>query len=199
MRKDNLSSNEITEGSPPKIWRFEFLEDDSEFFRYLEETMADYANKHMEKIFSNQLLQKEITFLILYQAMYLMLKLWTNIWENWLQSRKTTFATAKISYKQTAMEAEKEVPMGSEDESNLEEILSFFDHIILLLGQAMNTCSYFRRFNILMALLGDKKRTEAMLMNNASAFAEAKYVVWTQKWRGCSEAPKLKVKIKGTI
>ena len=79
------------------------------------------------------------------------------------------------------MEAEKEASMGSEDESNLEEILSFFDHIILLLGQAMNTCSHFRRFNILMALLGDKKRTEAMLMNNASAFAEAKYVVWTQK------------------
>ena len=73
------------------------------------------------------------------------------------------------------MKAEKEVfGGGSEDESSLADILSLFDQVILLLDQAMNTCSYICRFNILMAFLGDKKETEAILKDNASAFTEAK-------------------------
>lgn len=51
-------------------------------------------------------------------------------------------------------EAEKEAS-GSEKESSLAEILSLFDQVILILGQAMNRCSYIRRFNILMAFFDE--------------------------------------------
>ena len=37
------------------------------------------------------------------------------------------------------------------------------DHVILLLGQAINTCAYIRIFNILMSLMRDKKKAEMML------------------------------------
>ena len=68
--KDKPSSNENFEESHPKRGRFELLVDDSEFFWYLEESKVDCANKYMEKFVSNWVLQKEITFLIMYQEMY---------------------------------------------------------------------------------------------------------------------------------
>lgn len=70
MGNDKPSSNENFEESHPKRGRFELLVDDSEFFWYLEESKVDCANKYMEKFVSNWVLQKEITFLIMYQEMY---------------------------------------------------------------------------------------------------------------------------------
>ena len=56
MGKYNPSSNENTNW--PKKRRFELVENDSEFSWYLEESMADYANKRIENFFSDQVLQK---------------------------------------------------------------------------------------------------------------------------------------------
>ena len=51
----------------------------------------------------------------------------------------------------TAMEAEKESYLAEEGETNpLFEMSKLFD-------QVMNSCSYIRRFNVLMSFLGDKK------------------------------------------
>ena len=71
----------------------------------------------------------------------------------------------------TAMEAEKESYLADEEETNpLFEMSKLFDQVILFLGQAMNSCSYIRRFNVLMSFVGDKKRVESMCKDNATAF-----------------------------
>ena len=50
----------------------------------------------------------------------------------------------------TAMEAEKESYIADEGETNpLFEMSKLFDQVILLLGQAMNSCSYIMCFNFL--------------------------------------------------
>ena len=48
-----------------------------------------------------------------------------------------------------------------------------FDQVILLPGQAMNSCSYIWRFNVLMSFVGDKKRVESMLKDSATTFSDA--------------------------
>ena len=57
-----------------------------------------------------------------------------------------------------------------------------FDQVILFLGQAMNSCSYIRRFNILMSFLGDKKRVESMLQDNAAVFSDAWNMLFGSKY-----------------
>ena len=57
------------------------------------------------------------------------------------------------------MEAEKEPYLADEGETNpVFEMLKHFDQVILLLRQAMNSCSYIRCFNALIFFVGDKKR-----------------------------------------
>lgn len=53
--------------------------------------------------------------------------------------------------------------MFSEDENSLVKSLSVFDQKILLLGQFINTCSYFRRLNNLSVSLDEMKQTVVML------------------------------------
>ena len=73
----------------------------------------------------------------------------------------------------TAMAAEEESYLAEEGETNpLFEMSKLFDQVFLLLGQAMNSCSYFRRFNVLMSFVGDKKRVKSMLKYNAAAFTD---------------------------
>ena len=57
-----------------------------------------------------------------------------------------------------------------------------FDQVVLLLGQAMNSCSYIRRFNVLMSFVGDKKRVESMLKDNATAFSDAGNMLFGSKY-----------------
>ena len=57
-----------------------------------------------------------------------------------------------------------------------------FDQVILFLGQAMNSCSYIRRFNVLMSFVGDKKRVESMLKDNATAFSDAGNMLFGSKY-----------------
>ena len=57
------------------------------------------------------------------------------------------------------MEPEKESHLGDEGDTNpLFEMSKLFDQVILLLGQAMNSCFYVRRFNVLLSFVGDKER-----------------------------------------
>ena len=47
-----------------------------------------------------------------------------------------------------------------------------FDQTVIVLGQAMNTCAYTRRFNILMEFFGDKLKVENLLRNSRASNAE---------------------------
>ena len=57
-----------------------------------------------------------------------------------------------------------------------------FDQVILLLKQVVNSCSYIRRFNVLMSFVGDKKRVESMLKDNATTFLEAENMLFGLKY-----------------
>ena len=60
----------------------------------------------------------------------------------------------------TAVETEKESCVADEGKTNhLLEMSNIFDQVILLLKQAMNSCSYSRRFNVLMLFFEDKKKS----------------------------------------
>ena len=81
------------------------------------------------------------------------------------------------------MEAEKESYLAKEGETNpLFEMSKLFDQVVLLLGQAINSCSYIRRFNVLMSFVGDKKRVESMLKDNATAFWDAGNMLFGSKY-----------------
>ena len=83
----------------------------------------------------------------------------------------------------TAMEAEKESYLAEEGEANpLFEMSKLFDQVVLLLGQAMNSCSYIRHFNVLMSFVVDKKRVESMLKDNATAFSDAGNMLFGSKY-----------------
>ena len=62
------------------------------------------------------------------------------------------------------------------------EISKLFDQVILLLVQTMDSCFYVRRFNVLMAFAGDKKRVESMLKDNTAASPEAKNMLFGPKY-----------------
>ena len=57
-----------------------------------------------------------------------------------------------------------------------------FYHVILLFGQAMNSRSYIRRFNILRSFVGDKKRVESMLKDNSKALSDAENMLFGSKY-----------------
>ena len=57
-----------------------------------------------------------------------------------------------------------------------------FDQVILLLRQAMNSCSYIRHFNVLMSFVGDKKRIDSMLKDSTTAFSEAENMLFGSKY-----------------
>ena len=48
--------------------------------------------------------------------------------------------------------------------------------------EAMNTCSFIRRFNFLMTFVGDKKRVESMLKDNATVFSNAENMLFGPKY-----------------
>ena len=62
------------------------------------------------------------------------------------------------------------------------EMSKLFDRVILLLRQAMNSCSYIRHFNFLMFFVGDKKRVESMLKDSATAFTDAENILFGPKY-----------------
>ena len=88
--------------------------------------------------------------------------------------QRIAFVYGPLTKMWTAIEPEKESLVADEWETNpLFEILKLFYKVILLLGQAMDSCSYIKRFNVLMAFVGDKKRVESMFKDNATAFSNA--------------------------
>ena len=73
--------------------------------------------------------------------------------------QRIAFVYGSLTKIWTAMEAEKESHLGDEGDTNpLFEMSKLFDQVILLLGQAMNSCFYVRRFNVLLSFVGDKER-----------------------------------------
>ena len=77
-----------------------------------------------------------------------------------------------------AKEAEKESYVADERETTrhpttLLKISYLFDHVVLLLGQAMKSCLCIRHFNVLMSFVGDKKRAESVLKHNATEYTGA--------------------------
>ena len=84
----------------------------------------------------------------------------------------------------TSMEAEKVSYVADKGETNLlSEMSKLFDQVVLLLEPAMISCSYIRRFNVLMSFVGDKKRVESMLKDNATAFLEAENMLFGPRLR----------------
>ena len=104
--------------------------------------------------------------------------------------QRITFVYGSLINIWTAMEAEKESYLADEGENNpLFEMSKHFDQVNLLLGQAMNSCSYIWRFNVLMSFFGDNKRVESMLKDKATAFLDAGYMVFGSKYEELVEKP----------
>ena len=117
--------------------------------------------------------------LILCQAILWMLKFWTYIWDNCSQNVKSNCISQDKQLKTlpqqknlvygtlsricVAIKSAREASMFSENENGLVKFFSVFDQKILLLGQFINTCSYFRRLNNLLVSLDEMKQTVVML------------------------------------
>ena len=75
-----------------------------------------------------------------------------------------------------ALEMEKESMVVSGENLNEEhpsaEISRLLDQGLILLEQSVNNCTYIRRFNIIMALLNDKKKVETVIKENSLAFID---------------------------
>ena len=56
------------------------------------------------------------------------------------------------------------------------------DQVVLLLGQAVNTCVYIRRFNILMSFISDKEKVKIMLKENAEASRDNEKILFGPKF-----------------
>ena len=46
----------------------------------------------------------------------------------------------------------------------------------------MNSCSYIRRFNVLMSFVGYKKRVESVLKDNATGISDAENMIFGPKY-----------------
>ena len=58
------------------------------------------------------------------------------------------------------------------EEHPLHEISRLLDQVLIFLGQSVNTCTYVRQFNILMASVNDKKKVEKMIKENSHVFID---------------------------
>ena len=87
--------------------------------------------------------------------------------------QRIAFVYGNLAKIWTAMEAEEPYIADKGETNPLFEMTKLFDQVILLLGQGMNTCFYIRHFNVLISFVGDKKSTESMLKDNATAFSDA--------------------------
>ena len=57
-----------------------------------------------------------------------------------------------------------------------------FDEVILLPVQDINSCSYISRFNALISFVGDNKRVESMIKDNAPVFSDAENMLFGPKY-----------------
>ena len=56
------------------------------------------------------------------------------------------------------------------------------DQSMKLLGQAVNTCSYIKRFKVLILFVSGKNRVEMMLIENADAFRENEQILFRSEF-----------------
>ena len=59
------------------------------------------------------------------------------------------------------------------------------DQVILLLDQAVNTCTYIKRINALMSFMSDTKKVGIMLKENAEVFKDNEKTLFGQKFEEC--------------
>ena len=196
----NDPSDVVSEGPTKKKGRFEPTETSTECSWNLDPTLTEYANKYMDNFVSNQtsvneimsfnpvpqnlkrrkILDPYLTELLTEQDKYICLnqdKPFGNL------QQRIAFVYGHLTKIWTAMEAEKESYLADEGETNSQfELSKLFDQVILLLGQAMNSCSYIKRFNVLMSFVGNKKRVESMFKDNATAFSDAGNILFWPKY-----------------
>ena len=196
----NDPSDVVSEGPTKKKGRFEPTETSTECSWNLDPTLTEYANKYMDNFVSNQtsvneimsfnpvpqnlkrrkILDPYLTELLTEQDKYICLnqdKPFGNL------QQRIAFVYGHLTKIWTAMEAEKESYLADEGETNSQfELSKLFDQVILLLGQAMNSCSCIRRFNVLMSFVGNKKRVESMFKDNATAFSDAGNILFWPKY-----------------
>ena len=91
--------------------------------------------------------------------------------------QQIAFDYGPITKISAAMEDEKKSYVADEG-NTLFKMSKLFNQAILHLGQAMNSCSYIRHFNVLMPFIGDTKRVESMLKGNATTFLEAENMLF---------------------
>ena len=204
----STSTNGDTSEPPRKLGRFE-LSGDSNNAWEINDELASYANKFIKNFCPNQKLVDDILlknpvpsniygeFLLDPYLRELLSDKGKRVPINQDKSlhnlqKRIAFVYGPLSKIWTALEAEKEAFECNEDrvdegkteegENPLKIMSDMMDQVVLLLGQAINTCSYIRRFNILMSFIGDKVKVDAMLKENAEAFKDSKEMLFGQKF-----------------
>lgn len=77
--------------------------------------------------------------------------------------QRISFTMGPLCRLWSMMEVEKNALLASTEtddiqSTNIGPMSELFDQTVLLFGQAYNSCSYLRRFNVLMSFMPDKKR-----------------------------------------
>ena len=165
----------VSKGPTKKKRGFELTETSLECSWDLDPVLAEYANKYMENFISNQKLINEIMSfnpvpehlkrgkildpylreLLAEQDKYICLNQNKTL-GNLQQRIILCMGLSKKFGLQRRLKKESYLP--EEGETNpLLEMSKLFDQVVLLLGHAMNSCFYIRRFNILMSFVRDKK------------------------------------------
>ena len=100
--------------------------------------------------------------------------------------QRVSFILGPLSRLWAAMEEEKHLILQSEaDEAtkeNIKAMSQLFDQTIMLTGQAFNSCSYWRRHNILMELMNDRRRVECVLKDMAESFQSTETLLFGSKY-----------------
>ena len=180
-----------------KIARFELSEETEKWT--LDPELAKYANKYIDTFITNQSLKENILVENPVPAnVHGCKKLDSFVREMLVEQNKTICMSQEkslanlqqrieniyepLSKVWSAIEMEK-VNVDNENEEDLIFTMSsLFDQTILLLGQAVNSCAYIRRFNILMSFMTDKKKVEGILKENAAVFAESDDNLFGEKY-----------------
>ena len=203
------SNPEIGEPSNPKSLRidddrFEIVEQlQNENAWDLPGQMAEYANRHTNLFIQNQYIKEAI---MTYNPIPTNVNLTRDIdpvvrdllmegdkriclsKDHQLSSiqQRVSFIFGPLSRLWAAMEEEKRMILQSEaDEAtkeNIKAMSQLFDQTIMLTGQAFNSCSYWRRHNILMELMNDRKRVECVLKDMAESFQSTETLLFGSKY-----------------
>ena len=72
------------------------------------------------------------------------------------------------------------LPLEEMSDHLLSGISDLFDQVVLLLGQAINSCSHKMRFNILLTFLNDNKKSNVMSIEYRVTLADTNNILFSQ-------------------